>query len=173
MATTDVSAVLTEARAAMEDSHRLLDEMRILRRQVHQSLAAVRNSALTLALSMNVNVSETARGDVPATLPLESQAPVAIAPEPLVSDSNAPDPSPLVLRPIDPKDQMGLDLLTPREIEVLRLIGEGQRTKEIAFALGITFKTAVTHRSNIMEKLGIHEGPRLVRFAIRTGITAA
>ncbi len=75
-------------------------------------------------------------------------------------------------RRLNPQDEAHLKLLTARELEVLRMIGEGQRTKEIAFSLGITFKTAVTHRSNIMEKLGIHEGPRLVRFAIRTGICA-
>ena len=63
--------------------------------------------------------------------------------------------------------------LTAREIEVLKHICEGERTKEIAFKLGITFKTVVTHRSNIMEKLGIHEGPNLVRFAIRTGLCKA
>jgi DNA-binding CsgD family transcriptional regulator len=173
MAATQISGVVMEARAALEASHKLLDEMRTLRGQVHQGLAAVRNSTFTLAQTMNVNIGETALVDVLAGFPPESQAPVAVAPQPLVAAPGASDPPPLGLRPLDPKDQMGLDLLTPREIEVLRLIGEGQRTKEIAFALGITFKTAVTHRSNIMEKLGIHEGPRLVRFAIRTGITTA
>jgi DNA-binding NarL/FixJ family response regulator len=63
-----------------------------------------------------------------------------------------------------------LQSLTPRELEVLRLVGQGKRTKEIAFLLGISFKTAVTHRAHIMEKLGIHEGPSLVRFAIRHGL---
>jgi len=62
--------------------------------------------------------------------------------------------------------------LTAREIEVLKLIGEGNRMKEIAARLGITFKTVVTHRTNIMEKLDIHEGPNLVRFAIRVGLVA-
>jgi DNA-binding NarL/FixJ family response regulator len=72
-----------------------------------------------------------------------------------------------------PDQDPRLDLLTERERTVLRLIGEGKRTKEIAAELGITFKTTVTHRSNIMEKLGIHEGPNLVRFAIRNGLTRA
>lgn len=74
-------------------------------------------------------------------------------------EESSPDPDP------------GLALLTERERTVLRLIGEGKRTKEIAAELGITFKTAVTHRSNIMDKLGIHEGPNLVRFAIRNGLS--
>jgi DNA-binding NarL/FixJ family response regulator len=66
-----------------------------------------------------------------------------------------------------------VDLLTQLERTVLALIGEGKRTKEIAAELNITFKTAVTHRSNIMDKLGIHEGPNLVRFAIRNGFSRA
>lgn len=70
-------------------------------------------------------------------------------------------------------DSGKLKRLTPREIEVLRLIGEGKRTKEIAWKLGIAVKTATAHRANIMEKLEIHEAPSLVRFAIRTGICAA
>ena len=50
------------------------------------------------------------------------------------------------------------------------MIGDGKRTKEMAFELGIAVQTAATHRWNIMEKLGIHEGPMLVRFAIRAGL---
>jgi DNA-binding NarL/FixJ family response regulator len=72
---------------------------------------------------------------------------------------------------ISPDRDSRVGLLTERERTVLGLIGEGRRTKEIASELGITFKTAVTHRSNIMDKLGIHEGPNLVRFAIRTGFS--
>ena len=63
--------------------------------------------------------------------------------------------------------------LTPREREVLKLVGEGKRNKEIAHLLGITVKTAVTHRAHIMDKLSIHEGPVLVRFAIRNGLCSA
>ena len=74
-------------------------------------------------------------------------------------EESSPDPDP------------ALGLLTERERTVLTLIGEGKRTKEIAAELGITFKTAVTHRSNIMDKLGIREGPNLVRFAIRNGLS--
>lgn len=66
----------------------------------------------------------------------------------------------------------GLDSLTRREEEVLRLVAEGKSTKQIAGALGISFKTAVCHRSRIMQKLDIHETATLVRYAIRHGVIA-
>jgi DNA-binding NarL/FixJ family response regulator len=63
--------------------------------------------------------------------------------------------------------------LTPREIEVLRLIAEGLSTKEIASHLDISFKTVVSHRTHLLEKLGIHESATLVRLAVRAGLVAA
>ena len=64
-------------------------------------------------------------------------------------------------------EDMVLDPLSPREREVLQLVAEGKTTKEIAATLGISFKTAETHRANIMGKLDIHETAGLVRYAIR------
>jgi DNA-binding NarL/FixJ family response regulator len=66
-----------------------------------------------------------------------------------------------------------LKVLTPREIEVLRLIAEGLSTKQIAAQLNISFKTVVSHRSHLLEKLGIHESATLVRLAVRAGIVSA
>jgi DNA-binding NarL/FixJ family response regulator len=63
-----------------------------------------------------------------------------------------------------------VDSLTQREIEVLKHIAEGYSTKELAAILGITFKTAACHRTHIMEKLGIHNTARLVRYALEEGI---
>lgn len=60
--------------------------------------------------------------------------------------------------------------LTEWEIEVLRLIGLGTMTKEIARTLMIRPRTVGTHRTNIMRKLGIHTLPKLVRFTIQTGL---
>jgi DNA-binding NarL/FixJ family response regulator len=60
--------------------------------------------------------------------------------------------------------------LTNREIQILKLIAAGNSTKQAAFILGITFKTAVGHRSQLMKKLRIHDTASLVRFAIRTGL---
>lgn len=60
--------------------------------------------------------------------------------------------------------------LSRREREVLGLIVEGNSSKEIAAALGISFKTAVTHRASIMGKLNVHEIASVVREAIRRGL---
>jgi DNA-binding NarL/FixJ family response regulator len=63
--------------------------------------------------------------------------------------------------------------LTPREIEVLKLIACGHSGKQIAEQLGIAFRTARSHRSNLMEKLDVHDTASLVRYAIRTGLIQA
>ena len=60
--------------------------------------------------------------------------------------------------------------LSDRERQVLQLVAEGKTTKEIATLLGISVNTAESHRSNMMEKLGIHDTAGLVRYAIRHGI---
>lgn len=60
--------------------------------------------------------------------------------------------------------------LTPREKEVLNLIADGNTTKQIATALGITFKTVACHRTSLIQKFGVHESVSLVRSAIRNGI---
>lgn len=65
-----------------------------------------------------------------------------------------------------------LDVLTPRQREILQLIAEGQGTKEIAFKLGLSVKTVETHRSQIMDRLNIRDVPGLVRFAIRSGLVS-
>lgn len=62
------------------------------------------------------------------------------------------------------------ELLTPRQREILRLIAIGQSTKAIARSLVISIKTVETHRAQLMERLGIHDVPGLVRYAIRTGL---
>jgi two-component system, NarL family, response regulator NreC len=65
------------------------------------------------------------------------------------------------------------DPLTPRERQVLQLIAEGKRTKTIASLLGVSVKTAESHRARIMEKLEIHDTAGLVRYAIRRGLVQA
>jgi DNA-binding NarL/FixJ family response regulator len=60
--------------------------------------------------------------------------------------------------------------LTPREREVFHLVVDGQTTKEVARALGISVKTADNHRSRLMEKLGVHNTAELVRYAARRGL---
>jgi DNA-binding NarL/FixJ family response regulator len=65
------------------------------------------------------------------------------------------------------------DPLTIRERQVLQLIAEGKSTKETAALLGITVKTAESHRTRLMQKLDIHETASLVRYAVRHGIVQA
>ena len=65
-----------------------------------------------------------------------------------------------------------LDQLTPRQREVLQLIAEGHSSKQIAQILSSSLKTVDSHRTNIMERLGIHNVPGLVRYAIRHGLVS-
>jgi DNA-binding NarL/FixJ family response regulator len=60
--------------------------------------------------------------------------------------------------------------LTPREREVLKLIAEGNTNQDIAELLCLSRKTVETHRSNIMDKLGLHKVADLVKYAIREGL---
>jgi DNA-binding NarL/FixJ family response regulator len=62
----------------------------------------------------------------------------------------------------------GAGQLTPRQVEVLRLIAEGRTTKAIAQKLGISVKTVEAHRTQLMDRLDIHDIASLVRYAIRT-----
>jgi DNA-binding NarL/FixJ family response regulator len=63
----------------------------------------------------------------------------------------------------------GSSQLTPREKQVLSLVGEGKSTKQIAEALHISVKTAEFHRGRLMKKLNVHDTANLVRYAIREG----
>src|SRR6516164_9206756 len=66
--------------------------------------------------------------------------------------------------------EIAQDRLTPREREVVQLLAEGKTTKEVATVLGMSVKTAETHRTKIMRKLEIHETAGLARYAIRRGL---
>jgi DNA-binding NarL/FixJ family response regulator len=62
------------------------------------------------------------------------------------------------------------DVLTPRELEVLKLIAEAHTSKEIAQLLFISIKTVERHRQNILDKLGMRDRVELTRYAIRRGL---
>ena len=74
------------------------------------------------------------------------------------------------LRTADASTQEQAPLLTGREREVLQLLAEGRSTKEVADELGLSVKTAETHRANLMRKLGARSLADLVRYAIRNKI---
>jgi DNA-binding NarL/FixJ family response regulator len=63
-----------------------------------------------------------------------------------------------------------LERLTPREMEVLKLVAEGHTNQQIADLLVLSIKTVQAHRANVMEKLELHDITHLVRFAIRHGL---
>jgi DNA-binding NarL/FixJ family response regulator len=73
---------------------------------------------------------------------------------------------------IERAEQRGDDfeLLTPRELEVLKLIAEGHSSKDIASILVISVKTVDQHRTNMLDKLGMHDRVDLTRYAIRRGL---
>jgi DNA-binding NarL/FixJ family response regulator len=80
-----------------------------------------------------------------------------------LSDRLAPYEAPTLLR----------SRLTPREREIVQLLAEGNSSKEVAGVLGISVKTAETHRANIMRKLQVHSASELVRYAIKNSIIEA
>ncbi len=71
------------------------------------------------------------------------------------------------------RDGQQVDVLTPRELQVLKLIAEARTSKEIAAELVISVKTVERHRANILEKLGMRDRVELTRYAIRRGLIQA
>jgi DNA-binding NarL/FixJ family response regulator len=69
-----------------------------------------------------------------------------------------------------PKRASILPDLTAREREVVQLLAEGKSTKEVAITLGVSVKTAETHRSKLMRKLGLHCLVEVVLYAVRNNI---
>jgi DNA-binding NarL/FixJ family response regulator len=65
------------------------------------------------------------------------------------------------------------EILTPRELEILKLIAEAHSSKEIARMLVISVKTVERHRANILDKLGMRDRVELTRYAIRRGLVEA
>jgi DNA-binding NarL/FixJ family response regulator len=72
-----------------------------------------------------------------------------------------------------PSPTTGRIRLTPRQREIVQLLAEGKSSKEVAVALGLSVKTAETHRANIMRKLDCHSVSEVVRYAIRNNIIEA
>jgi DNA-binding NarL/FixJ family response regulator len=76
----------------------------------------------------------------------------------------------LVRDHVERGDEERFDVLTPRELEVLKLIAEARSSKEIAAELVISLKTVERHRQNILDKLGMRDRVELTRYAIRRGL---
>lgn len=69
-----------------------------------------------------------------------------------------------------PDVEPGLEILSPRQREILKAVATGRTTKQIAYDLGLSIKTIETHRAQVMERLGIHDVAGLVRYSIRIGL---
>jgi two-component system, NarL family, response regulator NreC len=82
----------------------------------------------------------------------------------------SPGVSSAVMEAYRSKSEKPRDPLTTRERQVLQLIAEGKSTKDVASVLGISVKTAESHRTRLMQKLDIHETASLVLYAVRRGI---
>jgi two-component system response regulator NreC len=82
----------------------------------------------------------------------------------------SPGVSSAVMEAYQSKSQKSKTPLTLREGQVLQLIAEGKSTKDVASLLGISVKTAESHRTRLMQKLDIHETASLVLYAVRNGI---
>ena len=74
------------------------------------------------------------------------------------------------IRSLDDTGSPSLEILTPRERQVLRLIADGLSNKDVAGRLKISIRTVETHRANLTNKLGIKSAARLTKFAISKGI---
>jgi two-component system, NarL family, response regulator NreC len=85
----------------------------------------------------------------------------------------SPGVSSAVIEAYHSKSEKSKNSLTVRERQVLQLIAEGKSTRDVASLLGISVKTAETHRSRLMQKLDIHETASLVLYAVRHGIVQA
>ncbi len=82
----------------------------------------------------------------------------------------SPSVSGVVVQGYLAKSDMPYDPLTDRERQVLQLIAEGKTTKEAAVILGVSVKTAESHRSSLMSKVDLHSTAEVVRYAIRRGL---
>jgi DNA-binding NarL/FixJ family response regulator len=79
----------------------------------------------------------------------------------------------MALLPAEPALKHSLSALTPRQREVLQLIGEGKATKEVATLLNVSVKTVEFHKGRLMEQLNLHSTPALIKFAIAEGLVNA
>jgi DNA-binding NarL/FixJ family response regulator len=65
------------------------------------------------------------------------------------------------------------ELLTPREREILQMLGEGNSNKDVASKLSLSLHTIETHRGNILEKLNLHGTAEMILYAVRKGIVVS
>lgn len=141
-------------------------------RRIRQSAATVQVLALSVHRD-SVYVREMIRAGAAGYILKESADTELLAAIRAVAEGNSylgPEVAGPVLQDYRRHATDPIDLLSPREREILQLIAEGQTNKEIAAHLNLSVYTVDGHRTRIMEKLGLHSVGQLVRFAIRHGL---
>ncbi|HHN78482.1 MAG TPA: response regulator transcription factor [Phycisphaerales bacterium] len=163
--------VLLDIEMPGRDPFEIIDELRKTCPQCRVILlsAFVRHSYLDLAVKMGA-WGYVSKRDAPAAIidAIKQVAAGRFAFSPEVISRCGLDPN----RPMPSggKPESRLNRLTPRELQILRMIGRGMPRHEIANAIHRSPKTVDAHRSSIMEKLGLHDRVDLARFAIREGL---
>jgi DNA-binding CsgD family transcriptional regulator len=162
--------VLFDARAAAEELRAANRELEILLEKAPKHAADEAASAAPSAVADGTALPPI-NGDGPSLdeLRLEAGALIQAAREAMTESARLRQRS-QQMRSAPLNGAKNWPGLSKREREVLQLMVAGKSSKQIAVALGISFKTAVTHRASIMSKLSVHEVASVVREAIRLGL---
>jgi DNA-binding NarL/FixJ family response regulator len=129
-----------------------------------------------LALSVHrdsVYVREIVRAGAEGYILKESADTELLAAVRAVAEGNSylsPEVAGVLLKDYRKQSTNTLDVLSPREREILQHIAEGKTNKDIAASLNLSVYTVDGHRNRIMEKLGLHSVGQLIRFAVKNGI---
>ncbi|HEX4275217.1 MAG TPA: response regulator transcription factor [Bryobacteraceae bacterium] len=141
-------------------------------RRIRESAAGTRILALSVHRD-GVYVREIVRAGAAGYILKESADTELLAATRAIAEGNSylsPEVAGAVLQDYRKRATDPIDLLSPREREILQLIAEGMTNKEIATHLKLSIYTVDGHRTRIMEKLGLHNIGMLVRFAIKHGL---
>jgi DNA-binding NarL/FixJ family response regulator len=161
----DISMPEMNGLETIRQIHKTMPQMEILVLTMHESEQMMRE-ALAAGARGYLSKSEAARDLLAAVESLRAHKPFFDSKvTEMMLEGYRKD-----LRKTRPTDSLSAAELTPRERQIVQLLAEGRSSKEVAAALSISLKTAVTHRTNLMRKLGIHSIGELVRYALRNNI---
>jgi DNA-binding NarL/FixJ family response regulator len=163
----DISMPELNGVEAARQIRRAVPQCQILILTMHESEQVLREALVAGARGF-VLKSDAGRNLVTAVDALHHHKPFLT---PVVTDVVLEDYLRRGTAPVDTEAPHGR--LTGREREVLQLLAEGRSSKEVAHSLGISVKTADTHRTNVMRKLDLHSLGELVRYAIRNNLIQA
>jgi DNA-binding NarL/FixJ family response regulator len=145
-------------------------------RQVREKVPAMRILVLTSRPDADLPaklIAQGVHGFVDKTEPLHYvlQAVETVMKGGMFFASNVPPTQGAAEEPVAPEVLAAITQLSPREIEVARLVSQGRTSKEVASQLDLSVRTVEKHRANIMDKLGVREVASLVRLCVQAGLT--